>query len=335
MLERQPEVKTWIRMLSIGQASRHGSPEFGGEYLAIEWRIHKVVPELKNLNSLRCGFMLFPPTLFRDVLQLPRLERLKLEHFELQESTSEHTADRNNVDQNKSSLRILTVMTRVSPAIQAVSAMIRLLQRETLTDLTCWPPSLGGRLRGELTTLEIISTHIPEYVFMGLRRLAITLSSDVEVQRFVDLGARCPNLTTLSLISSPISRLEDHIKRGGFALHHFPALQRFRGPLAVAPLFTQGRRVHTVIDDLPSVLGADLAEDETTPASSIEDLKPGVPLRVLHFVVKRWSDVDVEAVAQCHPELEELALKYVGGGKMVSDCSSCYYYRITNAIVWA
>lgn len=337
MLEYRPEVKMWIRMLSIGQASRHGSPEFSKEYLAVEWRIHKVVPELKNLNSLRCGFMPFPPTLFRDVLQLPQLERLRLEYFELQESTSEHTADWNNVNQNKSPPRTLTVMTRVSPAIQAVSAMIQLLQQETLTDLICWPSSFGGQLRGDLPILEVISTHIPEYVFMGLRRLSIKLSSDVEVRHFVDMGARCPNLTTLSLTNGVISesRLNDQINRGGFALHHFPTLQRFEGPLAVAPLFTQGRRVHAVIDDKSTGLGVALAENEATPASNIENLKPGIPLRVLHVVVKRWSDADIEAVARCHPELEELDLRYVGEGKMVSDCSSCYFYRIINAIVWA
>ncbi|KAG8980060.1 hypothetical protein FRC05_007503 [Tulasnella sp. 425] len=324
LLEHRPEIKTWIRTLSIGQSCILGlfaNIEFDKKYPTIEQRVQKLVPELHSLNSLRCGLISFSSPLFSGVLRLPQLGRLELEHFQLPQSASENTVDWSTVDRNKTSLRSLTIMTLGPPAIQTVSAIIHLLQRETLVELI-YQPSMWRSQPGGVTLLEVISTHIPDYVFVGLRRLAIKLSSaDVEVRRFVDLGARCPNLTTLSIDSMSLfdssSQIEDRIKRGGIALHHFPALQRFEGPLVLAPIFTQGRSVHTVIGDaLPRSHGIDWAENETTPAPSIATLRPGVPLRVLHLVVLQWSDADIEAVAQYHPELQELVYSYLGEGKM-------------------
>ncbi|KAG8955481.1 hypothetical protein FRC04_008832 [Tulasnella sp. 424] len=325
LLERRPEVKTWVRILSIGRTS--GSLvdllQSVEKHLAVEARVHEVVPELRNLSTLRCGSMAFSSSLFFGVLQLPRLERLELQRFQLSESTSEHTTDWSIVDQKNSSLRslVVTSLTLGPPAIQSAAALTHLLRQETLAELIHEPlimhssPSHQKRA----TLLEVISTHIPEYVFEGLRRLAIRLSSaDAEAQRFVDLGARCPNLTTLSLkswnIGSPIDGLEDAIKRSGVTSHHFPALQRFEGHLLLAPIFTKGRPVHTVVGEvLTRHHPLTLTAHETKLAPTVAALKPSVPLRVLHLRVMQWNDGDFEAVAQHHPKLEELVYKSFGG----------------------
>ncbi|KAG8903009.1 hypothetical protein FRC01_009374, partial [Tulasnella sp. 417] len=317
LLERRPEVKLWVRALFIGQASfsiEH--QEVKKKYLAVEARVHKLVPDLQNLRSLFCGFMSFSSSLFGGVLKLPRLEKLEVQDFQLKQGQPDPTPNWDAMNRQGGSLRTLTVKAIVSSSPQTTSAVIRLLQQESLAALAYWP-HLFPETRGGVSLFWIILQHIPDYVFTGLRRLTIMIPpSDIEVQRFVQFGTQCPNVTSLTLswnfVDSP-SRLLDRLRGSGLAEHHFPALQHFKGPFDFAPSFTRGRPVDTVISDpLTQHRRKHEGEDGATVAFNVAALKPSVPLRVLHLIVMEWNEADIEAVGQHHPGLEEFTYEYIG-----------------------
>ncbi|KAG8955482.1 hypothetical protein FRC04_008833 [Tulasnella sp. 424] len=323
LIEHRPEIKMWIRVLSIGRSSI-GLPEDGegdkiGRYLIMEARIHKVVPELQNLSSLRCGFMSFSSSLFSGVVQLPQLERLELEDFQLDHDPSDHTPNWDATARNRSSLQTLIVKGVASSSAQTASAIVHLLQRETLVDLSYWP-HLFPEIRGGISLFRIVLRQIPQYIFTGLQRLTFMLPpNDIEVGHFVQFGTQCPNVTSLTIcwnfMDSP-KQMEDRIMRGGLGDHHFPALEHFDGPFALAPIFARRRPVHTIITDPLSQFQVTSTGNETTTAVDIAALEPRVPLRVLYLVVWRWNEADIEAVAQHHPGLEELTYEWMGDERM-------------------
>ncbi|KAG8907498.1 hypothetical protein FRC01_007657 [Tulasnella sp. 417] len=328
-LEHRPELKTWVRVLSAGRESpslwRPRGDNFESHYLAVEQRIFKFIPELRRLNSLRCGFMSFPSSVLAGLLQLPQLERLEFEEFRVIQNPSEKTPDWDAVDQHRTALRYLTVNAVGPPSTPTTSAMVHLLKQENLVDLT-YRPHVFLQVHRGVSLLWTISSHTPDYVFTSLRQLHIMLPpSDVEAQHFVELGGRCPNLTSLTItwnFLDTTSQLEDRLKRGGLTACHFPALQRFEGPFSLAPIFAQGRPVHTIFSDMFTQLrGADRNENRIPLPLNIAALKPSISLRVLHLVVSRWSDGDIEAIARHHPELEELVYECLETDAMVGDCS--------------
>ncbi|KAG8945197.1 hypothetical protein FRC00_010226, partial [Tulasnella sp. 408] len=323
-LERQPEVKPWIRTLSTGRETPSlGTPpggNFESDYLAVERRIHKVIPELRGLNSLRCGFTSFSASVFAGLLQLPHLERLEFEEFRLTQDPSDQTPDWDAIDQHGSALRYLTVNAIGPPSSPTTSAMVHLLKQEKLVELT-YRPHIYLQLHRGLSPLWTISTRVPDYVFTSLRRLYIMLPpSDVEAHDFVQLGARCPNVTSLTIswnFLDTTSQLEDRLKRGGLTEYHFPALQHFEGPFTLAPIFVQGRPVHSIFSDMFTQLREPAVNETRMPlVLNIAALKPRTPLRVLHLVVSHSSDEDIEAVAKHHQELEELVYECLEGAPM-------------------
>ncbi|KAG8926208.1 hypothetical protein FRC00_003123 [Tulasnella sp. 408] len=317
LLDRRPEVKMWIRILSVGQNSvSRRRRSVNQEYLPIEARIYKLIPELQNLNHLQCGLVSFSSALFAGVLQLPQLERLELQDFQLKQDLTDPASNWNSINRHGESLQSLVVKESISSSPETTSAIVYLLQQESLVELEYWAtlfPDVGGGV----SPFWIILQEIPEYVFTSLRQLEVMLPpSDIEFEQFVQFGTQCPNITSLTVIwnfTDSSDRLIARFKRCGLAEHHFPALQYFNGPFALAPSFTRGRPVDTVITDpWTRDIWNYAGENERTVAFDVAALKPSVPLRVLHFVVKRWNDADIGAVAQHYPELEELTYDYNG-----------------------
>lgn len=324
LLDRRPEVRSWIRILSIGQ--RHGATgesrgdNFDGEYIAIESKIREIVPELRGLNRLRCRFMSFSSPLLSGIRQLPHLDDLELEDFQFIQGTADETPSWDTISQNRPPLRNLTVYFKGPFSTPATQAVIHLLQQETLTKLIFQPP-LVLNLRDSI--LWMISSHIPDHVFTSLRELRIILSySDAGVQDFVQFGARCPNLVSLTvdwLTTRTPNALVDQLRRSSLAEHPFPALQKFRGSLKLASILVQGRPVHSVTGHT----GRGRSGDESGPtiASNIAALRPSVPLRELRLDVPKWNEPDIEVIAKHHPDLEELVYKFCGQDPVVSQFS--------------
>ncbi|KAG9018526.1 hypothetical protein FRB90_011566 [Tulasnella sp. 427] len=317
LLEAQSEVGTWIKTLSVGRDSQSFQMNNGStmELATMEHRLHKIIPRLRNLVTLRCGFVTFSSELFLGILNLAQLRRLELEDFQV--SDADHDPDG---DPNWSSIQ------QSGPSIRTIT--------ETLAELTYWPHLFPG-FRPGTSLMWIICAYIPHYTFASLRRLHMMIPpSDTEVVRFVRFGEQCPNLATLVVswnFLDTLSEMIDRLVRSGFGERHFPALEQFDGPLALAPLFTRGRPVHTVISDMFTQLGGtDRGGDAPTLAESIAGLKPSVPLRVLHIIVSRWSDTDLVTVAENHQGIEDLTYECLGEQPMVwSDATGAALRKMT------
>ncbi|KAG9026300.1 hypothetical protein FS837_004650 [Tulasnella sp. UAMH 9824] len=316
LLERRPGVKLWIRTLSIGlnDGARAGATNFEKEYLALEPKIQKVVPELRRLRLLRCGYMYFSSSLLYGILRLPHLEILQLGDFQFIQRTADETPSW--IGQTESPLRSLTLKSLGPLSTSMKEALIHLLQKTTLVELTHWPSLYPDQRESRSVNLFwVISTHIPDYVFTSLQELDIRLpDSNAAIQHFVQFGARCPNLISLIIgwnsLEDSLKEAEDQLRRSSLAEHPFPALREFDGPLALASIFVQGRPVHSVISDI--WYGSSSDESGTTMASDIAALKPSIPLRVLHLAAPEWNEADIEAIAQHHPDLEELVYNHSG-----------------------
>ncbi|KAG8912880.1 hypothetical protein FRC00_003573 [Tulasnella sp. 408] len=299
LLDRRPEVKSWIRILSIGgEIPKIRIPggkrdEFAAEYIIVERRIHDVIPELRGLSELRCRHMVFTPTLFPAILQLPQLDGLELEYFQVIRGLTDPTPD------------------------WMAEALVHLLRLETLVELSYLPPQIPI-LVGSASLVSTISNRIPEYVFKGLRKLNIVLNpTDTEVQGFVRFGTRCPSLVSLTIRwSNPRSRylIGDQLRHRSLKQQPFPALQEFDGQLALASIFAQGRPVHSVECRSLRIRN----DDEKGPImiSNIAALRPSVPLRVLRLTTAVWDEIYIETVAQHHTELEELVYEHWGREEM-------------------
>ncbi|KAG8897145.1 hypothetical protein FRC00_004749 [Tulasnella sp. 408] len=315
LLDRRPEVKLWIRILSIGrEIGIQGRKQdgFDVEYIAVERRIHEVISELRGLSELRCMHMLFTPTLFSAILQLPQLDDLELKYFQVIQGPTDPTPDWSAVRRDGSSLRRLTVKDFESytpfECVTVAEALVHLLRQETLAELNYLPPRSLVLLLGSVSLVSIISDRISDYVFKGLRKLNIVLNpTDAEVQSFVHFGTRCPNLVSLTIRWSLVGSrylIGDQLRHRCLEEHPFPALQEFDGQLALASIFVQGRPVHSVNDrDMPI-----RSNDESGPIviSNIAALRPSVPLRVFGITTAVWDETYIETIAQHHTELEEL-----------------------------
>ncbi|KAG8899248.1 hypothetical protein FRC01_010609 [Tulasnella sp. 417] len=319
LFNRRPEVKSWIRILYMGQTNisrrRTRDDDHKNKYIAIEPKIHNLVPGLRGLNLLVCGIMSFSSSLFSDILQLPNLDKLQLVGLQFSQNTSDQMQDWNTIDHNRSPLRSLNVRLLKPPSAETTQALLHLLQRETLTELTSRPYRFR-ELEDWITLPPIIFAHIPDYVFTSLRKLNIVLvlgTSDVEVQHFTQFGARCPNLVSLTIRSlfEETPRELDVFRRSSLAEHPFPTLQEFSGSLTLAPSLVQGRPVRRVIGDILRI--NERNRGVPSMPSNIVALKPSVPLRVLHLTTRCWNDDDIEAVAQQHPGLEELVYEDLSG----------------------
>ncbi|KAG8897144.1 hypothetical protein FRC00_004748, partial [Tulasnella sp. 408] len=96
LLDRRPEVKLWIRILSIGreiEIQGRERDDVDVEYIALERRIHKVTSELRGLSELRCMHMVFTPTFLSAILQLPQLDDLELKYFQVLQGPTDPTPD--------------------------------------------------------------------------------------------------------------------------------------------------------------------------------------------------------------------------------------------------
>ncbi|KAG9026301.1 hypothetical protein FS837_004651 [Tulasnella sp. UAMH 9824] len=322
LLDSRQEVKSWIRILSVGREQvlpGGGRDGFEAGYSTLESRIHKVIPELRGLRELRCGHMYFTSTLFSAILRLPQLDDLGVEYFEFVGGPTDPTPDWSAVRQDESPLRRLTVKA-FGPTLNippVAEALVRLLRQETLVELNYWPPPLPV---GSVSLVSIISSRIPDYVFEGLRKLNIVLTpSDAEVQDFVQFGTRCPNLASLTINWNLINSqylIGDQLRRRSLKEHPFPALQEFKGRLALASIFVQGRPVHTV--DSRYMNSHIKNESGTAVISNIAALRPSVPLRVLRLITAVWDETYIETIAQHYTELEELVHEHWEREEMVN-----------------
>ncbi|KAG8927991.1 hypothetical protein FRC01_006608 [Tulasnella sp. 417] len=335
LLDHRQEVKSWIRTLSIGRKCDLGvivrqDRVDREQHHALQPKIHKVVPELRGLSSLWCGYIDISSSLFDTILQLPHLEELHLEDLRFIPGTTNINDSPIGIGKNGPPLRSLAVRLLGPLSTPATQALIHLLQRETLEELIYWPPHAVD-LDTFVSLLRVISTYIPDYVFTSLRKLNILLPAfNADVQRFVQFGERCPNLESLAIRWSYLEDSleepdpEEQLTRSGLAEHAFPALQEFSGPLALAPIFVQGRPVHTVISDILYIRSGD--EYEETIAPRIAALRPRIPLRVLHLAAWDSNEADIEAIAQYHPDLEELIYVYRGNYGVVGQMlQACFY----------
>ncbi|KAG9041902.1 hypothetical protein FS837_011612 [Tulasnella sp. UAMH 9824] len=316
LLKRRPEIKSWIRILSIDreQVIPGGvQDDFEAGYIELERRIHKMIPDLRGLRELRCRCISFTSALFSAILQLPQLNDLELERFRFLPGSTDPTPDWSAVRQDEPRLRRLTVKT-FGPFLNttpAAEALVHLLRQETLAELNYWPSPLSV---GWVSLVSIISSRIPDYVFEGLRKLNIVLTpTDAEVQDFVQIGARCPNIVSLTIRWKSIHSqylIGDQLRRMSLKEHPFPALQEFDGQLALATIFVQGRPVHSVNNHGMNTR----IPDERGPVviSSIAALRPSVPLRVLRLTTVMWDETYIETIVQHHTELEELVHEYWG-----------------------
>ncbi|KAG8907497.1 hypothetical protein FRC01_007656 [Tulasnella sp. 417] len=317
LLDRRQEVKSWIRTFSIGRTPSEGrlairEDNFDEEYLALEPKIHKAVPELQDLRSLRCGLVSFPSSLFDGILRLPHLDDLQLEDLQFIQGTADQTPMQ--ICQNESPLRRLTIESFGPLSTPVTQALNHLLLKKTLAVLIYWPP-LFPDPQTWISLLWVISTYIPDYVFTSLREVDIILpTSNADVQHFVQFGARCPNLVSLTIswnyLEESLGELENQLRGACLAEHPFPALQKFAGPLALASIFVEGRPVHSVMSDF--LYEFNWNRSGATLASQIAALRPGVPLRVLHLAAQEWKEADFETIAQHHPDLEELVYELYG-----------------------
>ncbi|KAG8897146.1 hypothetical protein FRC00_004750 [Tulasnella sp. 408] len=330
LLERRPEVKSWIRILSIGgeipeiRIPGGERDDFAAEYITVERRIQKVIPELRGLSELRCRHMFFTSTLFSAVLQVPQLDELELEYFQFIRGPTDPTPDWSAVRRDRSPLQRLTVKDFQPPLERTTvaEALVHLLRQETLAELNFLPPRLPFLGVGSASLLSIISNGIPDYVFKGLRKLNIVLTPTyAEAQNFVQFGTRCPNLASLTIrwgLKNSWYLIGDQLRHMSLEEHPFPALQEFNGQLALASIFVQGRPVHSVNSrDMDAI---NQVEQGTVVISNIVALRPSVPLRVLRLTTAVWDEAYIETIAQHHAELEELVYEHWEREEMVSQC---------------
>lgn len=323
LLSRRPEIRSWIRILSIGRKNvKRLNPQdhnFTSTYFSMEPKILQIVPELRNLNLLRCGLMFFSSSFFSHILRLPHLYELHFENIQFSQDTADQTPYWSTIGQDRLPLKILTLASLKPPSIRTTGALIHLLQQETLVELTSWPPVCLD-LGTWVTLPRITLNHIPDFVFTSLRKLHISLApSDVEVQYFVRFGARCPNLISLNISNHYVETPKqlDDLRHSTLAENPFPALQEFEGSLALAPVFVQGRPVHRVIGDICEGVEWPTRSGPTL-ASNLAALTPSVSLHVLSLATPHWNEADIEAIAQHHPGLEELVYEDFEGKVLVS-----------------
>ncbi|KAG9049884.1 hypothetical protein FS837_008806 [Tulasnella sp. UAMH 9824] len=160
LLERRPEIKSWIHVLSIGKAYfmiQDQTVDYS--YRIMGARGHKVVPKLQNLRSLQCGSMSFSSSLFGSIFQLQQLEKLEVEDFQMKEDLSDPTPNWDTMRQHGGALQRLRVKAVVSSSPQTTSALICLLQQESLTKLEYWPHIFSGNAGRSQSILDDLTAY--------------------------------------------------------------------------------------------------------------------------------------------------------------------------------
>ncbi|KAG8914986.1 hypothetical protein FRC01_003840 [Tulasnella sp. 417] len=316
LLEVRHEVKAWVKTFEAGiyPGIVWSRPLDYAEYTAVLPRIKSLIPELRNLRSLRCGLTVLTPYLYSNILRLETLETLdlNLDQLDSEAVNVDHPLDR-SANPPICPLRRLDISGEMEDKGATVSAILALIRLGTLTELKYWARVMPETARG-ITLFQAIKECIPNHIFSGLRYLEVVMpESGANAQWFLHLGERCPNLVELRVHRNFIEHPFDFALWLGDQVteRHFPSLLRFAGPLALAPIFAQNRPVYSVGTSLhPFGIGPD---DPTIPVNAIRSLKPSVPIRVLDLFAPRWNDDDIEAVAHHHPQVEQFTYSCIEG----------------------
>ncbi|KAG8926209.1 hypothetical protein FRC00_003124 [Tulasnella sp. 408] len=307
-VEVRQEVKSWVKAFEVGpypnNVWRH-QPAFT-EYIAALPRIQSLIPQLKALHTLRCNLTVLTPSLYSGILRLEALKTLDLKLDQLDsEAVNMDLLLGGNADSPICPVRRLEMSGEMANTDTTASAILALVQLETLKELKYWARMWWDPPSG-ITLFQAIRERIPNHSFSGLRYLeVVTPKSGVEAQHFLHLGEQCPNLTELRIHRSFAEDPRDLALWLGnrFTERHFPSLQRFAGPLAIAPIFTLNRPVYSVeTNSYPFRIGSDTL---TTPVHQIVAIKPSVPVRILNLFARQWDDDGIEAVSQYHPHVEQ------------------------------